>query len=349
MRRRLQALAFAIAVLAALEAVLRAMVPPEELLFSYERPNSVLMLDSDKKTYLPRPLAQDVVPDGPNYWRYRMNAAGLRADKEFPRERPAGTVRYLALGDSWIWGQTTDQSLTLEAQLETILASSLHKPVEVLDAGVPGGGAYDMLVRWRALRDRWQLDGLVLGAPKNIGRQKAVGAERAVWLGGGAPYLNLYLYLGLRRLVIPYTRSGLRDFDDATWGTALDDTMTLAKEARAAGLDVVLGMWPATRDQAIAGDPVVPYSRFSDALTPLGVRVTGARLASSACWGFEDHTHPSESGYRVLAEILAERLTTGSDPGGLRTQPRCEDVPGSGPTKPAPPRSRAQAEATRVP
>lgn len=348
MRRRLLALGLAIALLAGLEGLLRAVVPPEQLLFSYERPNSVLMLDSEKMTYLPRPLAQDVIPDGPNHWRYRMNAAGLREDKEIPRERPAGTVRYLALGDSWIWSQSADQSTTLDVQLETILSSTLGKPVEVLNAGVPGGGAYDMLVRWRMLRDRWQVDGLVLGAPKNIGRQKAVGPERAVWLGGGAPYFNSYLYLGLRRLLIPLTRSRLRDFDDATWGTALEDTVMLVKEARAAGLDVVLGMWPATRDEARSGKPVVPYAAFSQALTPLGARVTGAKLASSACWGFEDHSHPSESGYRALAEMLADRMTTGADPGALRSEPRCEDVPGSGPTKSAPPRSRAQADAGRV-
>ena len=66
--------------------------------------------------------------------------------------------------------------------------------------------------------------------------------------------------------------------------------------------------------------------------------MTGARLASNACWGFEDHSHPSEAGYRVLAQILAERLTDGGDPGALRTTPRCEDVPGIGPTKPTPSR-----------
>lgn len=320
-------------------------MPAESLVFSYERPDGALMLDAATATYLPRPGAEAVMPDGPNHWRYRMNAAGLREDAEVARARPPGGTRWLAIGDSWIWGQSADQSQTLDAQLERLL-SAPGASVEVVNAGVPGAGAYDMLVRWRALRERWELDGVLLGAPKNVGRQAGTASERALWLqGGGAPYLDVYLYLGLRRLLVPLTRARLRTLDADVWDTILADTATLAGEARAAGLEVVLGLWPATRDVALGADPGVPYARFQAALDPLGARVTGAALRSNTCWGFRDLAHPSEAGYRVLAEVLAERIRGGADPGGLRAAPRCEDVPGIGPARPEPARTRAQAEA----
>jgi len=321
-------------------------VPAEQLVFSYERPDGALMLDTATATYLPRPEAEAVMPDGPNHWRYRMNAEGLREDAEVVRSRPPGGTRWLALGDSWIWGQSADQGQTLDAQLERLL-SGPGAPVEVVNAGVPGAGAYDMLVRWRTLRDRWELDGVLLGAPKNVGRQAATHSERALWLqGGGAPYVDLYLYLGLRRLLVPLTRARLRELDADVQATILADMGTLASEARAAGLPVVLGLWPANRDAALGPDPGVPYARFQAAMDAVGARVTGAALRSPSCWGFLDLGHPSEAGYRVLAEVLAERIRGGADPGGLRREPRCEDVPGIGPAKPDPARTRAEAERT---
>lgn len=340
MKRRPLFVALAVlGVLALTEGVLRLVVPEEQLVFVYERPDGMLMTEGDG-TFLPRPDTGGVVPDGPNHWTWRQNHQGLREDAEIPAEKPAGTSRWLALGDSWIWGANTDQSATIEAGLEALLPAKLGvAKVEVINAGVPGAAAYDMLVRWRDLRDDWQIDGLVLGAPKNTGRQKAVAAERALWYqGGGAPYLDLYLYLGLRRLLVPWTRASLRELGDDVVAAMVEDLVTLTKEARAAGLEVALGMWPQTRDAALSANPNVPYAAFANALTPLGAKVTGARLGSNACWGFQDTAHPSEAGYRVLAQVLAERIGGGPDPGGLRTAPRCEDVPGIGPTKSTPPR-----------
>lgn len=344
------ALGVTVVVLGGAEATLRATVPETDLVFTYERPDGMLMHVAGAETYLPRPHAEAVVPDGPNNWRYRMNGAGLRADRDYPEAKPAGTTRYLALGDSWIFGESTDQSLTLPAQLEAVLAQKTGTKVEVLDAGVPGAAGYDMLVRYHALRDQWQLDGLVLGAPKNARRQRASAAEREVWYGGGgAPYVDLYLYLVLRRLLTPYTRASLRELDADDWTAMIADTAQLTKEARADGLSVVVGVWPPDRDLALKDTTGgVPYARFADAVTPLGGVVTGAALATQACWGWVDHAHPSEAGYRVLAEVLADRMTGGADPGGLRTSPRCEDVPGNGPGKNVPNRTRAQADATRV-
>ncbi len=349
LRRWFIALVATLGVLALVEGTLRALVPREALVFSYERPNGMLMLDEGASTYLPRPLAEEVVPDGPNHWRYRMNAAGLREDAEVPSARPPGTRRWLALGDSWIFGESADQSATLAAQLELVLPARGYGPVEVINAGVPGAGAFDMLARWRSLQARWELDGVLLGAPKNIKRQEGVAAERALWYkGGGAPYLNWYLYLGIRRLMVPYTRSGLRDHDADALATTVADLEALVEEARHAGLAVVVGVWPLDRAAATRPDPGIDYTTVAQPLTARGASVTGARLGSNACWGFKDLSHPSEAGYRVLAEVLADRIQGGPDPGMLRTTPRCEDVPGNGPTKPGPARSREEAERTRV-
>ncbi len=75
---------------------------------------------------------------------YRINAQGLRADREIPLAKPADRCRIAVFGDSFMFG--------LEANLEDTFADRLEKalrargiPVEVLNFAVGGFGTAEML------------------------------------------------------------------------------------------------------------------------------------------------------------------------------------------------------------
>ena len=56
-------------------------------------------------------------------------------------------------------------------------------------------------------------------------------------------------------------------------------------------------------------------------------------LAERSCWGFADTHHPSESGYRVLGEVVVDLIATRQVPGGPLYNPSCASVRASGPGK----------------
>lgn len=70
---------------------------------------------------------------------YTINSHGCR-DAEYPLDKPAGSYRILALGDSFTFGMGVEQEKTYPAQLERILNEGNHT-VEVINCAVTG---YDM-------------------------------------------------------------------------------------------------------------------------------------------------------------------------------------------------------------
>ena len=69
-----------------------------------------------------------------------INSKGYR-DHEFTPAPLAGTLRIALLGDSHAFGLGTELEEGLARRLESDLAARLHRPVEVVNAGVPG---YDL-------------------------------------------------------------------------------------------------------------------------------------------------------------------------------------------------------------
>lgn len=82
-------------------------------------------------------------------WRLAINEAGLRGD---PPTESAGVYRVLCLGDSITFGDKLDQSETYPAALGRLLRERWPgKPVEVVNAGVPGYSSLQGLKLWRRL------------------------------------------------------------------------------------------------------------------------------------------------------------------------------------------------------
>ena len=333
-------LIFSLILIGLLEIGLRLTIPEEELTFAWEREDGMLMVDEEAKTYLPRPNAAEERRDGPYHWSFRMNAQGFREDAEIPAAA-AGKYRILSIGDSWMFGITTDQQKNLQANLEILLSGHPEAPiqgraVEVINAGVPGASAYDMLVRWRKLGPQFEHDAILLSVPHNTARQGATADQRGMLYDGwqGAPYLPSYLYLGLRRLIVPLTRAPLRLTTPQIHQAILQDLQVIAREARAAGKTVLIGVWPGHRHEALFNPDAMTYRLWYDNLTPAGALVTGHNLRSPACYGWLDTGHASESGYRALSEVLANALIAGAGSPQMLASPRCEEVPGHGPGKP---------------
>jgi hypothetical protein len=73
------------------------------------------------------------------------NGLGLRG-KAATAQKPEGVLRVLVVGDSFVFGLGVAEGETLPAYLEPLLAAALGRPVEVLNAGVPGWAADDYLI-----------------------------------------------------------------------------------------------------------------------------------------------------------------------------------------------------------
>jgi len=76
---------------------------------------------------------------------FRINANGIRADREYTYEKPPNTLRVLGFGDSFTIGFGAQQTQTFLARMEGSLQARLPCNVEVLNLGVSGFGSSESL------------------------------------------------------------------------------------------------------------------------------------------------------------------------------------------------------------
>lgn len=115
--------------------------------------------------------------------RVHTNTLAARGTREYPRAKPAGTLRCVFIGDSFTWGDEVADADTFETQLEAADAR-----VEAINLGVAAYGTDQALLRLR--RDGLPLapDVVVVGLLlENIGRN--VNRYRPLWYPstGSAP------------------------------------------------------------------------------------------------------------------------------------------------------------------
>ena len=332
---RSRAIAMGFGLLVVIELGLRVAVDEERLLFSWEHPEGMIKLLGDRVWV--RESSKQHGTDGPYRFDVVTNSLGLRDEDEHPAALTEGTDRYLALGDSWIFGTSVTQDRTIPEQIEVELSSRTGRPTVVLNAGIPGGSAFEALARWTELKDQFELTGIVLGIPHNVGRQKELASHRRSLFHPtqGAPYLNWRTYLLIRRGLAPYTRPryassdavGLRDDQGM-----LDDLRAVVVEARERGLSVTIIEDPGHLKDAV-GTVRKLERRWRVELEPLGGVFAGHALNTRDCWGYEDKGHPGESGAKAIAIVVADAMVQGQSTDGLSVEPTCTSVPGVGPGK----------------
>ncbi len=333
LRKALLGLLLAAGALAVVEGGLRAVYSVDALLFEWERPTG-LIATSLTGGVVTRPGMAEARTDGPYPWRVQLNEMGFREDRTIPRAE-AGVYRVLALGDSWMFGFSVDQGKTVPDVLEGLLPAKLGVDrVEVVNAGVFGSSAFDMLARYRQLVETYDFDAVLLGTPHNSARFRELEDQRAAWYRQvrAGPASTLRLYLLVRWWMAPY-RAGLYAEPPSGAGREPEfaDIRALAVDAGARGMPVWFVEMPNNLPQAQAGFDGVPDWRA--ALEPAGVLFGGHALGERACWGFYDEGHPSEAGAYAIAARMAEVVASGRTlPVGA--EPRCADGPAAGPTKP---------------
>jgi hypothetical protein len=95
-------------------------------------------------------------------WRFRTNSRGMRNERDFPYEKPAGAFRVLNLGDSHTFGTEARQGFTFAAVTERMLAGRKLR-AEGLNAGVSGFSTAEALAFLENEGVRYRPDVVVLG------------------------------------------------------------------------------------------------------------------------------------------------------------------------------------------
>ena len=121
-----------------------------------------------------------------------INSHGMR-DREYAFEKPPGTLRVLALGDSWTFGVGMRPEQTWPKRLEAHL-SSQERPVAVMNTGVSGYETYHEAIYYDELKDRFEHDLVLVGIyPVNDVHDKGSRYERYQRLHAISPWLlDLY-------------------------------------------------------------------------------------------------------------------------------------------------------------
>jgi GDSL-like lipase/acylhydrolase family protein len=96
------------------------------------------------------------------HWKFTTNSKGLRDLREFSYDKPTGTLRVLALGDSHTQGYEVRQEATYAAVLERYL-DRYGMQAEVLNTGVSGFSNAEELAYLENEGYRYEPDVVVLG------------------------------------------------------------------------------------------------------------------------------------------------------------------------------------------
>lgn len=153
--------------LAAAELLARTLDAGVQVVFR----ESIVFSDDPALIYALRPGARD--------GKHRINSAGFR-DGETPLEKPAGTIRIAAIGDSLTNGSGGPRENSYPEQLESLLnagAGTAGTRFEVLNFGVPGYNIGQIVERLRVLGLSYHPDVIVYGYALNDPQAFSIEAE----------------------------------------------------------------------------------------------------------------------------------------------------------------------------
>lgn len=321
--------------LVVLELILRVAIPVERLKFSWESEDPTIVIDDHGGLLIP-PNTEKRQHDGTREWVSRTNSLGLREDAEIPAAKSPGSYRMLALGDSWMFGWSADQGWSLPAQLEELLSEKMGREVEVINAGVFGTCAFDMLRRWRQYQDVFEVDALLVGTPHNMTRQQSLMEKRTGWYDSvrGAPFLELHLYLVLRRVIAPYTRPQYPMLEtEETFQSSVHDLTVMIREAADRDVESWFVLMPTQLTDGV-GARAANGKKWMEAMAPSGASFAGHLLVERSCWGDKDIRHAGGAGYRAIADVVSDAIVRGESDSEMKSTPSCDELPGYGHGKP---------------
>ncbi len=124
--------------------------------------------------YVPNYEAILPQPGGGQY-TLRINAAGLRSNRSYALEKPAGVKRLLVLGDSYAAGQYVSNEQRFSELLEKRCPS-----LEVINLGLEGTGTDQQLLIYQEIGQRYEHDAVLLMPFLQNIRRNVVDARAAI-------------------------------------------------------------------------------------------------------------------------------------------------------------------------
>ncbi|MET0555497.1 MAG: SGNH/GDSL hydrolase family protein [Vicinamibacteria bacterium] len=273
------------------------------------------------------------------------NAQGLRGVREHAVPKPAGTLRILAFGDSFTFGEDVSDAETYCHRLGGLLPG-----VEVLNFGVRGYGHDQMLVRLREEAARYQPDVVLLGyvtddAIRNLSGFRDFAKPRFELAGGRLVLRGTPVPTPEEVIAAERWRPKVLDLvsmarQNAAWRSgrrqAEATTLTFAilreffREVRRLGsrpLVVDLPVWDELR---VAGPAPLPREHGLEVfcraeglpylrLRPLFLahQRAGGRLETRAHWGPVEHGMAAQA----IADFVRERHLLAPAEGGIEYRP----------------------------
>jgi lysophospholipase L1-like esterase len=276
-----------------------------------------------------------------------INSKGLR-DREIPYEKPPGTFRILALGDSWTFGFRMNEPDAYPRQLERLLAERARaradaRRIEVINAGVIGYSTDQEAAYLRVEGWKYQPDLVLVNYyPVNDTHNKLYRYQRRAQIRDVHPLLlrvvefpkTLYLrqfWKGVKRTVRERLRVAsaggdpkaaaedwTRGYEEGARGweaveTALADIGAQARERK---VPVLLVLLPDTQDLGRYSGRFHPKiaPMLSAAVSAAGLDFFDLEPTFAPYAGREDEVrygrlrHPNAHGYGIIAAAVADEI-----------------------------------------
>jgi lysophospholipase L1-like esterase len=297
--------------------------------------NERLYRVSGTRRYELKPGADDVV--GREHVRIRVNAAGMRDDREYAVPKPPGVRRVVVLGDSFTFAGKVTLEETFPKRLEPRLGQASHgRRYEVLNLAVPGYNTRQeaLLLEERGLA--FEPDLVVVAFVLN----DALPAAQLVPLDARVP-------LGLRRFLkrfalVPFVAAGVkrvpailagRRFKGSSevvdlapgssgWRGVQESLLAIQRLAAQRGAGLLLAIWPML--ESLADDPfAAQHALVTGFCRQHGIAVLDllpelrGRGRAEDFWVAPDDHHPNALAQGVAADAIFEALRRG----GLERQP----------------------------
>lgn len=238
----------------------------------------------------------------------RTNSHSLREDHDMAVPRPPEEIRILALGDSWTFGYLVPDGQTWPDQLEARLERDTGRPVEVINAGVPGYSVRQALMTLEDPGLSLQPQVVVIPVSHNGAPQAFLERLEPGPLPEGAVrevrrlLYESHLYLWLRRLAIQRERQAMVGRTPPPRHEESDLVATV-QLARSRGLRVLLlGFQGRSRSFDMEGCA----RRTGAPLLVVDVRDPGLYMTGEG--GPVESHHLNPRGYARVAGELARKL-----------------------------------------
>lgn len=274
---------------------------------------------------------------------YRINSRGYRGD-EVLQEKPPGTFRVLALGDSVVFGQGVSFAETMTERIRLALSDALPgRTVEVINTAVTAYNVYQYDVISGREGAALSPDLVLIGLCKNdlvhssdieilrrLAKEKHYSTDLRVRLRQMSAIFHLMDGMAIRfsawlgSPVPEALRYESKVRSEPQWHYAAATLKRIARRAKRNGIPLLVVAFP-TRKEVVGGRVEVPVDSLARAVQDEGQYFLDLfDVFVEAAWRgeplFLDPVHPTQQGHSVAARaVMGKLVSLGlADPGQRR-------------------------------